>query len=199
MKFKEEFTLLESLGAVDCDDPGDIFSLIAVYGASVEAQVSIYFEGMRTRKKRKDTKNPNFPGGTRRRWELLTEFTSFLRPLSPDVIEEVFQVGEDYWSRNEDLPRLSQEDPLDDPHDRTMRMDYISALRPFPLAYEYASHRSYTLQLLASSTRLRRDYELAEEAAHSSVQQLRLLLQSAPTQISLIQPAFFGFPNNRDS
>ena len=88
------FKLLEAIGALHKSDPGDIFSLIAVYRSS--------FVTMRDRKKKVDMANPDYPTGKQRRSELYTMYPSLLTPLSAEELQRARAVGDDYWAHTQE-------------------------------------------------------------------------------------------------
>jgi hypothetical protein len=146
-KFKCEFELLESLGALSVDNSGDIFSLIAVYKADYESDVNENYLSMRNRLKKVDTLNPEYPAGKQRRWELFTMYPSLLTARSTDELQAVFALEEDYWAQDENMSPW-QIDPLAAHGDRLARSAALDELRPLSLAQEFVAHRSFTLQRL---------------------------------------------------
>lgn len=146
-KFKREFELLECLGAMSVDDPGDIFSVIAVYKAAFESDVNEHYLSMRNRLKKVDTLNPDYPAGKQRRWELYTMYPGLLTARSADELRAVSALGEDYWGQDE-VTSPWQIDPLAAQCDRVARSAALDELRPLSLAQEYVAHRSFTLQRL---------------------------------------------------
>jgi len=145
---------------------------------SIEAQVSFYFEGMKTRKKKKDTRNPHYPFGMHRRSELLTEFPS----LTSEELVQVHEVGDAYWGVQD--PSEWQVDPLESDVDRDARSECVHRLLPIPLAFQYVAHRTFTRQLCLSPSRLPRDYALANNAASNAIDELQRTIRAAPVNIN---------------
>jgi hypothetical protein len=176
-KWKQEFRLLETMGAFVVGDSGDTFSLIAVYSSVLESDLTAHYEAMRDRIKKKSTINPEYPSGTWRRSELYRSFESHLTPLTVPEIEEIRQVG--HASTPDEAISDHQIDPLSAQVDRDGRSSVLENLRPLELAEEYAAHRSYTKFL--ESRGIPSPQERAEAAleAAAGVAEFRRRLASA--------------------
>ena len=160
-KWKIEFKTLESLGAFTVGDYGDMFSLISVYFDAVVSDVNGHYLAMRNRKKTKDTKNPDFPQGMQRRWELYSLYEDQYTKLSTEQIDEVERIAMRHSDYGPDDPQVSgwQVDPLEIEEDRDERAAALRRIAPHSLAEEYLAHRSFTQSPV--------DTDLTGESAHN--------------------------------
>ncbi len=145
-KYKEEFRLLEILGAFVKHDPVDVFCLTSVYFECIKEDLDAHYNAMRFRKKKKDTKNPDFPVGTRRRCSLYSHGFDCGTPLSESEIDAVAEVGAAHF-RDVEIMSPWQEDPLTSDDLRHLRSRILAELAPASLSEKYIAFRTITKEI----------------------------------------------------
>ena len=145
-KYKEEFRLLETLGAFVKHDPVDVFCLTSVYFNCLKEDLDAHYNAMRLRKKKKDTKTPDFPVGTRRRSSLYSHGVDCGTPLTTSDIDAVAEVGSTHFRDVEIISPL-QVDPLTSDDLRHDRSRLIEELAPASLSEKYVALRTITKEL----------------------------------------------------
>jgi hypothetical protein len=106
-KYKEEFRLLETLGAFEKNDPVDVLCLTSIYFESIKADLDSHHEAMRLRKKKKDTNNPNYPIGTQRRCSLYSHGFYCETALSESEINAIAEVGAAHFRGMETIVNMA--------------------------------------------------------------------------------------------
>jgi hypothetical protein len=187
-KWRREFELLTAVQEFSHSDPMALFSLVSVYMRPLSENLDSHYEAMRLRRKEKDTKNPEFPAGTRMRWELFYhDGPSKLIPLSRDEISNIADIGETYWAHREEPSALL--DPLTSSVDRAYRAHLITLLMPLSLAEEYAAHRAITASLASRPSGSSIGLANAQDSARSSVQRVRAKIAHVEYLAAMNAPA----------
>ena len=142
-KYKEEFRLLETLGVFEKHDPIDLFCLTSVYFDCIKADLDAHYNAMRFRNKKKDTRNPDYPVGTRRRCSLYSHGNDCGTPLTDSEISAVAEVGTAHF-RSMEAMSTWQQDPLDLDVQRDMRSRLVEEISPASLSEKYIAFRTIT-------------------------------------------------------
>jgi len=96
-KWYLEFQNLEGLGVLDVSCDADLFSLIEVYFNLLERNLSEHYESMGNRLKRKSTRNPNYPTGTHRRFQLYSLSPNMLNRCTQTEIDQIAVIGQNHF------------------------------------------------------------------------------------------------------
>lgn len=110
----------------------------------------MHYEAVNLMRKPKTTRNPHYPRGTRRRWQLYSENASIGKQLSPSEIDAASFIGNSYWAHTRPkslLPRPWEIDPILSSTARRAREIYMEEGEFESLKEKYIAFREFTLDL----------------------------------------------------
>jgi hypothetical protein len=127
-----------------------LFEQRQVFLPAITDSIDRHYQAINLMRKAKTTRNPNFPRGTSRRWQLYSEYPSSGRILSKPELDASVDINLGYWQRQRPasfLPRPWQIDPISSRRRRRARDDYIQSQNCTSLVDLYVAYREATTQL----------------------------------------------------
>ena len=109
-----------------------------------------HYEAMRVMRKPRSTKNPYYPRGTHRRWQLYAESPSLGLPLTEEDVADACELSTLYWEVNRPSSarkRAWEIDPVVSALGRQERDARVSAHVLCSLEVQYEAYRAATMEL----------------------------------------------------
>jgi hypothetical protein len=152
VSYYDRFQLLEAEGHLHPTRNLDLFCLHSVFLPAIKYSMKRHYESLKMQKKRKSTKNPDYPNGTHRRSHLYTMMPSMATRLTQEQARRLRDIGFEHWLRGRPASldqRPWEVDPVSSLEGREIRAQLLTSRNPATEEEEYRVFRRCTIRLSA--------------------------------------------------